>query len=82
VRTANAAAPAPARPKAPAQPIAAAPKAIAPAVQPAPKQETAAAEPQTRTAAAQAPGPSASLMSGAQPIVPTNSFESRFGGFR
>jgi murein L,D-transpeptidase YafK len=82
VRTANAATPAPARPKAPAQQTAATPKATAPAVQPAPKQETATAEPQTRTAEAQAPGPSASLMSGAQPIVPTNSFESRFGGFR
>jgi murein L,D-transpeptidase YafK len=82
VRTATAAPSAPARPKAHDQQLTAQ-KAIAPAVQapPPPRQEAAAAEPQTHTAA-QVPGPSASLMSGAQPIVPTNSFESRFGGFR
>ncbi len=80
VRAATAAPVAPARPKAQDQPIATQ-KAIASAVQSPPRQEAAAAEPQTRTAA-QAPGPSASLMSGAQPIVPTNSFENRFGGFR
>jgi murein L,D-transpeptidase YafK len=90
VRTANAAPTAPARPRAPEQPIAA-PRANASA-QPAVKQEVAAAEP-TRTAAqaeaaeptrtaAQTMAPSASLMSGAQPIIQTNSFESRFGGFR
>jgi murein L,D-transpeptidase YafK len=81
VRTANAALPSSAQPKAQDQRIAA-PKASAPAVQPPARQEAAAAaEPQTHTAA-QTPGPSASLMSGAQPIMPTNSFESRFGGFR
>ena len=41
--------------------------------------EASAGEPQVRTAA-QAPAPSASLMSGAQAIVPTTSFDSRFGG--
>jgi murein L,D-transpeptidase YafK len=82
VRTATAAPAAPARTKAQGQPIAAAPKASVPAVQTPPRQETAAAEPQSRGTTAQASGPSASLMSGAQPIVPTNSFESRFSGFR
>jgi murein L,D-transpeptidase YafK len=94
VRTATAAPAAPARPKAQGQPIVAAQaaaKPTAPAIQSAsrqetaaaaPRQEAAAAEPQSSGTTAQASAPSASLMSGAQPIVPTNSFESRFGGLR
>jgi hypothetical protein len=82
VRTATAAPAAPARPKAQGQPIATVAKASVPAIQTPPRQETAAAEPQSSGTTAQASGPSASLMSGAQPIVPTNSFESRFGGLR
>ena len=50
-----------------------------------PKSEPAAPAPQQtqqQTASTQSPAPSASLMSGAQPTVPSGSFDNRFGSWR
>jgi murein L,D-transpeptidase YafK len=50
-----------------------------PVPQPKPKPQEPAAEPTVRTTAASSPP---SLMTGASPVVPADSFENRFGAFR
>ncbi|MFL6972268.1 MAG: hypothetical protein ACJ8F2_10180, partial [Xanthobacteraceae bacterium] len=65
-------------PRPASRPAAAAAIAPKPKAQPEPHQEAAAEPPRVRTTAASG----ASLMSGATPVVQSDSFESRFGPMR